>query len=85
MNRAQLPASLRAVDTAADVFQNSARGVGVRVYGHPGGLAAKERYKLAEKREIFLRNTRNQSEEEPTRANTAQFLVRRKQQCLQAA
>ena len=66
MDRAQLPASLRAVDTVADVFHDSARGVGVRVYGHPGGLTAKERYKLAEKREVFLRSTRNQCEEEPT-------------------
>ena len=61
---AQLPSSLRAVDAVADVFDDSAREVGIRVYGHPGGLTVKERYKLAEKREVFLRNTREQCEAE---------------------
>lgn len=69
MNRAQLPASLRAVDAVADVFHDSAREVGIRVYGHPGGLTAKERYRLAEKREIFLRRTREQCEEELSPTN----------------
>ena len=67
MTRAQLPASLRAVDAvAADVFHESARRVGILVYGHPGGLTVKERYKLVEKREVLLRSTRKLCEEEHT-------------------
>lgn len=34
----------------------------MRVYGHAGGLSVKERYFLAEKREIYLRKKREEGE-----------------------
>eukprot|EP00903_Cladosiphon_okamuranus_P009831 g9344.t1 len=58
LNSVQLPASLRAVDAAADAFHASASRVSSRVYGHRGGLTVKERYILAEKREARLKQAR---------------------------
>lgn len=60
--RFQLPASLRAVDSAAVTFHDSASRVGSRVYGHPGGLSVRERYILAEKREAYLNLAREACE-----------------------
>lgn len=60
-SRAQIPASLRAIDAITEeIHDGTARDVGSRVCGHPGGLSVKERYLLAEKREELLRKTREE-------------------------
>lgn len=63
IRRFQLPASLRAIDSVADAFHESASRVGCRVYGHAGGLTVRERYILAEKRELHLKRSREECEE----------------------